>query len=201
MQEPLDGIGLVHDADPSTEAGVREAVAEAANHVDDDENGPGRVDGQDDVGDDVAQRRHDCDTALAEFHVDAGVCKGSDGVASEGGQEDEGDDGVAEVIVFFQLVNGSVRRLRVNLMLEFVHMESEPAESRQFNIMVCRNCLYDSGGYEKPYANGGIIHAGNDKGQKGKSEPVHVSPRPVPSLDLLLRVWWRVAGVSCLGGR
>jgi hypothetical protein len=89
MHEPLDGIRLVHDPDPGTETRIRQAVAEAAKDIDNDEHGPGRVDGQDNVGDDVADGRHDSDTALAEFHVDAGIGDSGDGVAGEGGEEDE----------------------------------------------------------------------------------------------------------------
>lgn len=61
------------------------------------------MDGEDDVGDHVAGGRHDGDAALAERHMDAGVSEGGDGVAGEGGEEDEGDDGVGEVVVLLEL--------------------------------------------------------------------------------------------------
>lgn len=59
--------------------------------------------GEGDEGYEVADWRHDGDASLAEFHVDAGVGECGDGVACEGGEEDERDDGVAEVIVCFEL--------------------------------------------------------------------------------------------------
>lgn len=106
MQEALDGVGLVHGADPGAEAGVGQAVAEAADGVGDDEDGVGWVGGEDGVGDDVAEGGHDGDAAAAEGDVDAGIGEGGGGVADEGGEEDERDDGVAEVVVFFELGGG-----------------------------------------------------------------------------------------------
>lgn len=89
VQKALDGVGLVHGADPGAHAGVQKAVAEAANDVDDDKDRVGWVQGQDNIGDDVADGRHDGDTSLAELDVNSGIGEGGDGVASEGRQEDE----------------------------------------------------------------------------------------------------------------
>ena len=47
--------------------------------------------------------RHYGYASTTELHVDAGVGKGRDGVPGEGGEEDERDYGIREVIVFFQL--------------------------------------------------------------------------------------------------
>ena len=63
------------------------------------------MDGDDGEGDDVAEGRHGGDAALAEAEVDAGVGCGGDGVAREGGEEDEGDGGVVEAVVGFELVS------------------------------------------------------------------------------------------------
>lgn len=104
MQEPLDRVGLVHDTDPGTEARIRETVSETAKHVDHDEHGEGRMLGQNDVGNEVAEGGHDGDAALAEDGVDSGIGEGSDGVADKGGEEDERDDSVSEVIVVLELV-------------------------------------------------------------------------------------------------
>lgn len=103
MHKALHRIRLVHSPDPRTEARVGQAVAEAADSVADDEDGPRRVHGEDDKRGDVAQRRHDGDAASAEAHVNLRIGHGGDGVAGEGSQEDEGDDGVAEVVVFLEL--------------------------------------------------------------------------------------------------
>jgi hypothetical protein len=57
--------------------------------------------GEDDVGDEMAEGGDDGDAALAEIDVHLVVDGGGDGVAGEGGEEDEGDDGVGELVVFF----------------------------------------------------------------------------------------------------
>lgn len=44
-----------------------------------------------------------CNTALAEIHVNRIVEDGGGGVADDGGEEDEGYDCVAEVVVCFEL--------------------------------------------------------------------------------------------------
>ena len=59
--------------------------------------------------------RHYSYPTATELHVDAGVGKGRDGIPGEGGEEDERDYGIREVIVFFQLsgvrgeCHGSIR--------------------------------------------------------------------------------------------
>lgn len=44
-----------------------------------------------------------CNTALAEIHVNGIIEDGSGGVADDGGEEGEGYDCVAEVVVCFEL--------------------------------------------------------------------------------------------------
>lgn len=59
--------------------------------------------GQGGKGNDVAYWTHNGNSALAESDVDAGIGECGDGVAREGGEEDERNDGVTEVVVFFEL--------------------------------------------------------------------------------------------------
>jgi hypothetical protein len=103
VHEPLDRIGLVHDADPRAEARVNEPVAESADEIADDEDRVGRVHSQGDVGDEVTERRDQGDAAAAEGMMEAGVGEGRDGVAGERREENERDDGVADVVVFLEL--------------------------------------------------------------------------------------------------
>lgn len=104
MHKPLNRIRLIHRAHPGTKARIRQPIAEAGDHVDDDKGGPRWMYSQDDVGDYMTGGGHDGDAALAEAHVDAGVCEGGDGVAGEGGKEDEGNDCVGEIVVFLELL-------------------------------------------------------------------------------------------------
>lgn len=92
MQKPQHLIWIRHIANPRIPRRVREAIAEAREHEDDDEHGVRRVHGDDDVGDEVAGGRDDGDAALAEAQVDGVVEEGGGGVADERGEEDEGDD-------------------------------------------------------------------------------------------------------------
>ena len=103
MHEALNSIRLVHGANPGAKGGIREAVAKARDRVADNENGVRRMRGEDRVGDDVTDRGHDGNAALPKLHVDASVREGGNGVAGKGGQEDERDDGVTEIVVVFQL--------------------------------------------------------------------------------------------------
>ena len=101
MHYALDGICVVHRADPRAEAGVGKAVPEAGDGISDDEDWKWWMRGEHSVGDDVADGRHNRNSPLAEFTVDHGIGAGSDRVASKRGQKDERDDGVVETIVFF----------------------------------------------------------------------------------------------------
>ena len=99
MHASLDGVGIVHDADPGAEGGVCEAVAEAGEGVDDDEGWEGWVGGQDGVGGYVAEGSGDGDAALTELCMDAGVGKGSGRVACERRQKYKGDNSVVEIVI------------------------------------------------------------------------------------------------------
>lgn len=59
--------------------------------------------GDDDVGGHVATAGDDGDAALAEVEVEVVVEQGGGDVADKGGEKDEGDDGVVEVVVFLEL--------------------------------------------------------------------------------------------------
>lgn len=100
MQEAKDLVGVAHVANVGVPAGVAQAVAEAREDEDDDERWVGRVLGYDDVGDEMAHRGEDGDAALAPTQVDVVVEQGREDVADKGGQEDEGDDDVGQVVVF-----------------------------------------------------------------------------------------------------
>ena len=103
MHDALYGVRLVHRADPRAKAGVSQSVAEATDHVQHDEHGVRRVNRQGDEGDDMAQWRHNCDTALAKFHMDPRISKGRNSVSGKWRQEDEGHNGVSQVVVRFEL--------------------------------------------------------------------------------------------------
>lgn len=51
----------------------------------------------------MTQRRNEGDAAAAKGMMEAGVGEGRDGIAGERREEDEGDDGVADVVVFLEL--------------------------------------------------------------------------------------------------
>ena len=84
MHDALNGVGVVHDTYPGAETGVLKAVAETRKGVHDDKDWKRWMGGEDGVGHDVAYGSHDCDTALAEFHMDAGIGESCEGVAGEG---------------------------------------------------------------------------------------------------------------------
>ena len=54
VHDALDGVGLVHSANPGAEGGIGQTVTETAKGVADDEHGVRRVSAQDGVGDNVA---------------------------------------------------------------------------------------------------------------------------------------------------
>lgn len=51
----------------------------------------------------MATAGDDGDAALAEVEVEVVVEQGGGDVADKGGEKDEGDDGVVEVVVFLEL--------------------------------------------------------------------------------------------------
>ena len=81
MQKPQYLIRVRHVAHPGVPRRVREPITEARDHEDDDEHGVGRVNGDDDVGDQVADGGKDADAALSEFQVNCVVHEGAGGVA------------------------------------------------------------------------------------------------------------------------
>jgi hypothetical protein len=101
LQKTRDLIRALHVPQPRTPRSVDETVAETDEDEHDDEDGEGGMHGEDDVGDEMAEGGDDGDAALAEIDVHLVVDGGGDGVAGEGGEEDEGDDGVGELVVFF----------------------------------------------------------------------------------------------------
>lgn len=88
MQKPKDFVRIRHVADPGIPGGISEAVPEAGDHEDDDEDGIRGVHGDYNVGDEMASWSYDGDAALAEFEVDRVVEERRGGVAREGGEED-----------------------------------------------------------------------------------------------------------------
>ena len=54
MQEALNGVWVLHDSDPGTEASVGQTVAKAADRVEDNQYWKGRVNTDDNICQDVA---------------------------------------------------------------------------------------------------------------------------------------------------
>ena len=109
------------------------------------------------VGDEVAEGSGDADAALAELDVDFGVEDGGGGVSGEGCKEDERDDGVIKVVVLLERRYKSLRCVSVHK-------------------------VAGSGSEEGTYANSSVVHASDDKGEKGKAQSSNVTPGLVPSL-------------------
>jgi len=61
------------------------------------------VQAEGDVAEDAAEGGEEGDPALAEVVVDQIVGEGGEEVPDEGGEEEEGDDGVGYVVVWFNL--------------------------------------------------------------------------------------------------
>ena len=99
MQETEQFIRIGHIANPGIPGRVFKAIAEPGEDKRDDQHRIRRMDRVDDVGDEMAARGEDSDTALAEVVVDVVVEQGSEDVADQGGEEDEGDDGISEAVV------------------------------------------------------------------------------------------------------
>lgn len=103
MQEPLDCVRLIHGANPGAKARISQSIAESADHVGHDECWVRRMQGQDDVCDDVAERCHDGHASLTELLMNPSVGKCRNRVTGERSQEDQRDDSVAEFVVGFKL--------------------------------------------------------------------------------------------------
>ena len=81
MQEPQHFIRIRHSSNPGVPARVRKPIAEAREHEDDDQDGVGRVHGDDDVRYEVAYGRYDGDATLSEAQMDGVVEERGCGVA------------------------------------------------------------------------------------------------------------------------
>lgn len=106
MQEPEHLIRILHIPDPRIPRAVFDAVAETREHEDHGEHGVGRVYANYTVGDDLADGADGPYAQLAEAHVYFVIEEGGQSVAHEGGEEDEGDDGVVYAVVDFELRSG-----------------------------------------------------------------------------------------------
>lgn len=103
MQESHQFIRIHHIPDPGIPRAVLDAVSEAGEHEDHGDDGEGRVQTGDDVGDELAEGTEDRDAGLAVPLVDGVDEQGREGVAREGAEEEAGDDGVGEGVVGFEL--------------------------------------------------------------------------------------------------
>lgn len=103
LKDARHNVCVGHITDPSTPCCINEAIAETDKNKHHDQNGVWRMDRNDDVWDEVAERADDGDASLAEFDMDVVIEDGGEGVADEGGEKDEGDDCVVEVVVSFEL--------------------------------------------------------------------------------------------------
>lgn len=101
VHETEDFICVSQVAGPGVPTGVEETVAETCQDEDAHDGGIGRVVGEDDVGNEAGSDAEDGDAAAAKAEVDGVGGESGDGVAGEGSEEDEGDDGVVEVVVGF----------------------------------------------------------------------------------------------------
>lgn len=103
MQDTLNGVRLVHGAEPRAKACVRETITEAAYRIRHNERRVRWVRCENSVRHDVTQRRHDADAAPAQGDVDARIGKCRERVAYKGREEDERYHGVVQVVVVFEL--------------------------------------------------------------------------------------------------
>ena len=156
MQEALYGVRLVHHTDPSAKASVCQAVTKAADRVGHNKHGVGRVECQDDVRDDVAERCHDHDTSLAKPLVNTSLGEGGDGISGERGQEDERHNGVTKIIVGSELLIGKTGRDQCasGTKGHHVRMESKPTRSSVSK----KGCLLT---FKITHSNCGVIHSSN----------------------------------------
>lgn len=83
MQKALNRVCLIHGPYPRAKACIGQSIAESANGIHDNQCRVRRVRCQNRVRDDVAERCHDGDAALAKFDVDARIRKRSDRVSEE----------------------------------------------------------------------------------------------------------------------
>ena len=90
-------------ASPATPCSVNQPVTEPSEASKEDHDGPGEMQAHYDVSCYVTTWRHDRNTTLSKFVVEPGIRKGRNGISSEWAEEDEGHNGVGEVVVFFEL--------------------------------------------------------------------------------------------------
>ena len=106
MQKPQYLVRVMHVANPRIPAAIFKAASKAGEDEDHDERGKGWVLWDDDVGDHAEGGRNVGDAAPAEHDVDAVDDEGGGNVADDWREEDEGDFGVGEVVIRFELEEG-----------------------------------------------------------------------------------------------
>lgn len=104
VQDPQQLVAVLQSPQPGVPGPFRDAVAQPADDETDDDGGPGEVQREQEVGDDAAERREEGGAALAEVRVDGLREEGGKGVASKGGEEEEGYYGIGNVVVDFELL-------------------------------------------------------------------------------------------------
>lgn len=90
-------------ANPSIPGSITDTIAKASDGVGQDQHWVRGVEANDDVGNDVAYSTSNTYTPLANLSMQHVVYGGCKDIPDKRGQENEGDDNVAEIIVFFQL--------------------------------------------------------------------------------------------------
>jgi hypothetical protein len=178
MQQAEHFVDAGHVADPSVPGCVGETVAEAGEDEDEDEDGVRGVDGCDGVGDEVAGGGGDGYAALAETEVDGVVKEGGGGVADDGAEEDEGDNGVGEPVVGFELVRlGRVGK--TDRGVGDLHMELEPAIRKSGLGQIFVYWFVNT----YPYCC--IVCAHDDEAPETSSQTIYIYVWIVPPLQLI----------------
>lgn len=105
MQDAHELVGILHVAYPRVPGSVFEAVSETSQDEKDGDDWERRVDAGDDICNDLAHWSNNCDSDLAEAHVDFADHKRREGVASEGAEEHAGNYGVVDLVIFLNLAD------------------------------------------------------------------------------------------------
>lgn len=103
MNQPQQLARVRQASHPRIERGIRKPIPETSQDEGKHQGHVRRVRADHAVGGEVAAGADDRDAALAEPEVEVVVEERGGDVADEGGEEDQGDDGVADVVVFLKL--------------------------------------------------------------------------------------------------
>jgi hypothetical protein len=94
-------VRVFHSTNPCIESSIFKSVAKAREYKDDRQYSIRRMGARDSVGNQFADRCNYANPELAILHVDLVVEKCGECVTYEGSEEDQGYDGVVDVVVRF----------------------------------------------------------------------------------------------------